>query len=149
MLDQSVTERSAIADMALLIVLVEPVRLVRHREVPMTVTTHPPNTSPHVAAGAAQPPGWLARLAGWSYDHRRRVLVMWIGLLVVASVASGMVGNAYQDRFTGNAESQQAQDLLKAKFPAFAGDTADVVVRSDSAVTSRRTRPRSPRSSTS
>ena len=102
----------------------------------MTVTTHPPNTSPHDAAGAAQPPGWLARLAGWSYDHRRRVLVLWIGLLVVASVASGIAGNAYQDRFTGNAESQQAQDLLKAKFPAFAGDTADVVVRTDSAVTS-------------
>jgi putative drug exporter of the RND superfamily len=102
----------------------------------MTVTTHPPSTSPHDAAGAAQPPGWLARLGGWSYDHRRRVLVLWIGLLVVASVASGIAGNAYEDRFTGNAESQQAQDLLKAKFPAFAGDTADVVVRTDSAVTS-------------
>ena len=102
----------------------------------MTVTTHPPNTSPHDAAGAAQPPGWLARLAGWSYDHRRRVLVLWIGLLVVASVTSGIAGNAYQDRFTGNAESQQAQDLLKAKFPAFAGDTADMVVRTDSPVTS-------------
>jgi putative drug exporter of the RND superfamily len=99
----------------------------------MTVTTHPPSTSPHDAAGAAQPPGWLARLGGWSYDHRRRVLVMWIGLLVVASVASGIAGNAYEDRFTGNAESQQAQDLLKAKFPAFAGDTADVVVRTNSA----------------
>jgi RND superfamily putative drug exporter len=76
-------------------------------------------------------------LAAWSYDHRRRVLVLWIGLLVVASAASGLVGNAYQDRFTGgNAESQQAEDLLQAKFPAFAGDNADVVVRTDGAVTS-------------
>ena len=87
--------------------------------------------------GTAEPSGWLARLAAWCYDHRRRVLVLWIGLLVVASVISGIVGSDYQDRFTGgNAESQRAQDLLHAKFPAFAGDTADVVVRTDSPVTS-------------
>ncbi len=87
--------------------------------------------------GTGGPPGRLARLAGWCYDHRRRVLVLWIGLLLVASAISGIVGSAYQDRFTGgNAESQQAQDLLKAKFPAFSGDMADVVVRTDSPITS-------------
>ena len=64
--------------------------------------------------GAAESPGWLARLAAWCYDHRRRVVVLWIGLLVVASAISGVVGSAYQDRFTGgNAESQQAADLLE------------------------------------
>jgi putative drug exporter of the RND superfamily len=89
------------------------------------------------APGVAEPPGWLARLAAWCYDHRQRVLVLWIGLLVVASAISGIVGSAYEDRFTGgNAESQRAQDLLQAKFPAFAGDMADVVVRTDGAVTS-------------
>jgi putative drug exporter of the RND superfamily len=104
----------------------------------MTMTTRPPDTlRPDPTGGGSEPAGWLARLAAWSYDHRRRVLVLWIGLLVVASAASGMVGNAYQDRFTGgNAESQQAEDLLQAKFPAFAGDNADVVVRTDGAVTS-------------
>ena len=60
----------------------------------MTVTTHPPDTSPHEPTGGAGPAGWLARLAAWSYDHRRRGLVLWIGLLVVASGVSGMVGNA-------------------------------------------------------
>jgi RND superfamily putative drug exporter len=103
----------------------------------MTVTKHPADTSAHDPTGGAGPAGWLARLAAWSYDHRRRVLVLWIGLLIVASGVSGMLGNAYQDRFTGgNAESQQAEDLLQANFPAFAGDNADVVVRTDGAVTS-------------
>jgi RND superfamily putative drug exporter len=92
---------------------------VRHRPLPDT----------------GQPSGRLARLAGWCYDRRRRVLVLWIGLLVVASAISGMIGSAYQDRFTGgNAESQRAEDLLQAKFPAFAGDMADIVVRTDSAI---------------
>ena len=104
----------------------------------MTVTTHPPNTSPHVAAGAAQPPGWLARLAGWCYDHRRRVLVLWIGLLVVASVDLG----DRRQRLPGPVHGRQRRvrngprTCLQAEFRAFAGDTADVVVRSDSAVTS-------------
>jgi putative drug exporter of the RND superfamily len=87
--------------------------------------------------GAGEAHGWLARLAAWCYDHRRRVLLLWVGLLVLASAISGVVGSAYQDRFTGgNAESQQASDLLMAKFPAFAGDTADVVVRTGDGVTS-------------
>jgi RND superfamily putative drug exporter len=86
----------------------------------------------HVTEG----PGLLVRLAAWCYDHRRRVLILWIGLLVVVSAVSSVVGNAYADQFNGgNAESQQAQDLLKAKFPAFAGDSADVVVRTDAPVT--------------
>ncbi|MGH9288103.1 MAG: MMPL family transporter [Acidimicrobiales bacterium] len=60
-----------------------------------------------------------------------------MGLLVLFAAASGAIGNAYQDRFTGgNAESQQAENLLKTQFPAFAGDTADVVVRTDSPITS-------------
>jgi RND superfamily putative drug exporter len=81
--------------------------------------------------------GSLAHLAAWCYDHRRRVLLFWIGLLVVVTAGSFLVGSAYQDRFTGiNSESKQAQDLLKARFPARAGDTADVVVRTNAPVTS-------------
>jgi putative drug exporter of the RND superfamily len=89
------------------------------------------------APGAGEPSGRLARVAGWCYDHRRRVLALWIGLLVVTGAVSGIVGGTYQDRFTGgNAESQRAENLLRAKFPAFAGDSADVVVRTDSPITS-------------
>ena len=103
----------------------------------MTVTIPPPNASPNGSATPARRSGWLGRMAAWCYDHRRRVLLAWIGLLVVASFASGVVGTAYQDRFTGNAESQHAEDLLQAKFPAFAGDSADVVVQTEGAATSR------------
>ena len=41
-----------------------------------------------------------------------------------------------QDRFTGgNSDSQRSENLLRAKFPAFAGDSADVVVRTESPIT--------------
>src|SRR5262245_27271147 len=74
--------------------------------------------------------GVLARLAGWSYDHRRRVLVVWVVVLVAVTALSQMVGSAYQDKFSGgNSESQRAQNLLKDRFPAHAGDPADIVFR--------------------
>jgi RND superfamily putative drug exporter len=72
----------------------------------------------------------LARLAGWSYDHRRKVLVVWLVVLVAVSVLSQVVGSDYQDKFSGgNTESQRAQNLLKERFPARAGDPADIVFR--------------------
>jgi RND superfamily putative drug exporter len=72
----------------------------------------------------------LARLAGWSYDHRRKVLVVWLVVLVAVSVLSQVVGSGYQDKFSGgNTESQRAQNLLKERFPARAGDPADIVFR--------------------
>jgi putative drug exporter of the RND superfamily len=74
--------------------------------------------------------GVLARLAGWSYDHRRKVLVVWLVVLVAVSVLSQVVGSGYQDKFSGgNTESQRAQNLLKERFPARAGDPADIVFR--------------------
>src|SRR4051812_11582196 len=80
--------------------------------------------------------GWLSRLAGWSYDHRRRVLFIWIGVLVVTSVVSGIIGSNYENRFGGgNSEPQRAQEFLAAHFPAAAGDSADVVFRTDQPVT--------------
>jgi RND superfamily putative drug exporter len=75
-------------------------------------------------------PGALARLAGWAYDRRRLVLVVWIVVLVAVTVLSQMVGSNYQDKFSGgHSESQQAQDLLQQRFPARAGDTAEIVFR--------------------
>src|SRR3954453_16789039 len=69
--------------------------------------------------------GVLARLAGWSYDHRRKVLVVWLVVLVAVSVLSQVFGSGYQDKFTGgNTESHRGQNLLKERFPARAGDPA-------------------------
>jgi RND superfamily putative drug exporter len=74
-------------------------------------------------------PGGLARLAGWCYDHRRRVLAGWILVVLIVIVLSGAVGSAFSNNFnSGSSPSQRAQDLLAQRFPAQAGDTADVVI---------------------
>jgi RND superfamily putative drug exporter len=81
---------------------------------------------------ADEPPmrvGGLGRLAGWSYDHRRLVLIGWLALLVVVIASSGAAGSAFKNNFTlANSPSHRAQQLLTQRFPAQAGDTADVVV---------------------
>ena len=73
----------------------------------------------------------LGRLAGWCYDHRPRVLVIW-ALVLIAVVGSALLfGSRFNDNFSsGNSPSEQAQNLLAARFPGQAGDTADVVLRS-------------------
>jgi RND superfamily putative drug exporter len=80
---------------------------------------------------------FLGRLAGWCYDHRRRVLVSWILGIIALTAVSQAVGTRYQDNFSsGNSESQQVQNILAARFPETAGTTADVVIRSSAAVDS-------------
>ncbi len=70
----------------------------------------------------------LGRLAARCYDHRRLVLVLWIVALIGITVVSQVVGTAFSNKFTsGNTPSQQAADILQAKFPQHSGDTADVV----------------------
>jgi putative drug exporter of the RND superfamily len=70
----------------------------------------------------------LGRLAGWCYDHRRRVLFAWIALLIGIMAIAQLVGTHFEDKFSaGDTPSQQALNLLQARFPSRAGDTADVV----------------------
>ncbi len=58
------------------------------------------------------------------------MLGVWIVVLVVVTALSQMIGSAYEDKFSGgHSESQQVQDLLAERFPARAGDTAEVVFR--------------------
>ncbi len=72
----------------------------------------------------------LGRLAGRCYDRRRLVLVLWILALIGITLVAQMVGTHFQNKFTaGSTQSQQAADLLSARFPSHAGDTADVVFR--------------------
>jgi RND superfamily putative drug exporter len=87
------------------------------------------NRTDEVDSRRAPAPQGLARLAGWCYDHRRGVLVTWILVVVAIIGLSGAVGSAFKDNFnSGSSPSQRAQDLLAARFPAQAGDTANVVV---------------------
>jgi putative drug exporter of the RND superfamily len=70
----------------------------------------------------------LGRLAGHCYDRRRLVLVLWIVVIVGITVVAQMVGTDFKNKFTaGNTPSQQAQNILAARFPSRSGDSADVV----------------------
>jgi RND superfamily putative drug exporter len=79
---------------------------------------------------ASQPRGTVARVARWTADHRRAVVVGWIVALLVGLVVSGAVGSRYTTSFSlGNTESQRATDLLARDFPAQAGDDDAIVLR--------------------
>ena len=78
----------------------------------------------------------LGRLAGWCYDRRRTVLVLWLVGIIAISVLAGIVKGVFQDDFGGgNSESQQTLHLLQKRFPALAGDPAQVVFKTSTPVT--------------
>ena len=81
-------------------------------------------------------PGPLGRLAGAAFRHRGRVVLGWIAALAVAiGLSAAFAGDFNADYSTPGSDSKQAQDLLENRFPAQSGDTVDVVVRADDAVT--------------
>src|SRR3984957_15508519 len=70
----------------------------------------------------------LGRLAGVCYARRRLVLSVWILAIIAVTVLAQVVGTHFENKFTaGNTPSQQAQNILAARFPAQSGDTADIV----------------------
>ena len=78
----------------------------------------------------------LGRLGARCYDHRRLVLVLWIVALIGITVLSQVVGTTFKNKFSsGNTPSQQAADILQAKFPHQAGDTAQVVFHTATPIT--------------
>src|SRR5881394_3140087 len=96
----------------------------------MSTTTTRPTTGATNGAGAATPsrPTLLVRLADWSYRRRRRVLLLWMALLIGIVFGAGAFGGEYHFTFsTPGADSQKAQDLLESSFPARAGDDVNVV----------------------
>ncbi|HEX3363004.1 MAG TPA: MMPL family transporter [Solirubrobacterales bacterium] len=70
----------------------------------------------------------LQRLGRISFRHRRRVLALWLGVLVLIAVIGAAASKPFSEEFkipgTG---SQQAIDLLKAKLPAASGASGQVV----------------------
>lgn len=84
----------------------------------------------HSNGGAKE--GALARLARACASHPRRTIAVWIALLVVAVGSSATFGGRLVNEYTiPGSETQQATDLLKARFPANAGDSAMVTFTSD------------------
>ena len=85
--------------------------------------------APETSAAVSATDSWLGRVAGWCYDHRRRVLVGWIGLIVAVTAAGQVAGSRFSQNLEGgNSESQQAQALLDQTFPQTAGAQGYVVV---------------------
>jgi len=78
----------------------------------------------------------LTAIARWCFRRRRLVLGLWIAGFVVINAVGGAVGDAYTDNFSGgHSDAISAFNLLRDRFPARAGDTADVVFYSPSGVT--------------
>jgi putative drug exporter of the RND superfamily len=70
----------------------------------------------------------LRRLVTWSYDRRRRVVALWVAALVTATVLANVAGGDTEVDFTvPGSDSAAAVDLLRDRFPEFAGGTVDVV----------------------
>jgi len=77
----------------------------------------------------------LEKLARWSYRNRWRVVAIWI----VALVAIGFAGTKFRGPYSMNfslpgSQSQEAFDILKSRFPARSGDTAEIVFKADSGI---------------
>ena len=78
----------------------------------------------------------LRRLVSWSYDHRRRVLVLWIVALVAVTALARVAGGDNEADFTvPGSDSAKAVALLQERFPRFAGDAVDVVYTAAGGVT--------------
>ena len=64
----------------------------------------------------------LGRLAGYCYDRRRLVLVLWILAIIGITALAQVVGTHFQNNFSaGNTPSQQAANILTARFPSQVG----------------------------
>src|SRR5580658_6793538 len=78
--------------------------------------------------GVAPSASGLGRMAGWCYDHRRRVLVGWIVGLVAFTALAQVVGTHFDNKFTsGHNGSSEAQTLLQDRFPTESGAQGVVV----------------------
>ena len=78
----------------------------------------------------------LEGVARWSYRRRWTMLGIWVAALIGSGLLASSVGGDYSNDFSlPGAESQEAYDLLLDRFPAFAGDTADIVFQAEDGVT--------------
>jgi RND superfamily putative drug exporter len=79
----------------------------------------------------------LVSLADWCYRRRRLVVLAWVAALVASfALASAFGGEIRQDYLQPGSESKAASDTLRQSFPQRSGDTVQIVVRSDTGVSS-------------
>ena len=79
----------------------------------------------------------MRRFATWTTGHRKTVIIGWIVALIGVGMIAGSVGAQYSEEFKLPAsDSQEAFNLLEAKFPAQSGDTAQIVFKAPAGVES-------------
>jgi putative drug exporter of the RND superfamily len=103
------------------------------------MTTAPPAYAERRVSSPEPTPqiGPLGRLARLTYRNRGRTVLVWLTVLVLAFVLSSAFGGKFKADYSApGSDSKAAQNLLESRFPAQSGDTVDVVVHSDQAVTS-------------
>jgi putative drug exporter of the RND superfamily len=78
----------------------------------------------------------LERIARWSYNHRWRMVLIWVAILIGINVIGAAAGAPYSNNFTlPGTDSQRAYDLLQNRFPQRSGDTADIAFKATAGVT--------------
>jgi putative drug exporter of the RND superfamily len=81
-----------------------------------------PPTAPQVGA--------LGRLAGWAHRRRGTVVLIWLAAVIATiGLSAALAGEFRADYTARGSDSRTAQELLADRFPAQAGETVDVVVR--------------------
>ena len=90
-----------------------------------------PTTTTTTETGAPPRPRALARLAAASYRRRRTVLLAWFAAAVaIFALSASLAGDYSADYSAHGSDSDLAQQVLDEQFPARAGQSIDVVVRS-------------------
>jgi RND superfamily putative drug exporter len=76
--------------------------------------------------------------ASWITSHRKTVIFGWIAALIAIGMLSGAAGSNFSEEFKLPAsDSQEAFDLLDERFPAQAGEAAQIVFKADAGVESK------------
>jgi putative drug exporter of the RND superfamily len=72
----------------------------------------------------------MVALARWCVCHRRRVVLSWIAVAAIVSLAAQAAGRNYANNFSlPGTEAQRALDLLQKRFPSQSGDLDQIVWR--------------------
>jgi putative drug exporter of the RND superfamily len=77
----------------------------------------------------------MRRFASWITSHRKTVIFGWIVALIAIGVIAKSAGSDFTEEFSlPSSDSKDALDLLENRFPAQAGDTVQIVYRSEAGV---------------
>jgi RND superfamily putative drug exporter len=77
----------------------------------------------------------MRSFATWTTGHRKTVIFGWIVALIAIGAIAISAGSAFSEEFSlPSSDSKDALDLLENRFPAQAGDTVQIVYRSEGGV---------------